>query len=119
MTYHVISYLIYAPISIAITIWVGTILFRNGRVFLLDIFAGNTLLTDSINRLLISGFYLLSIGYAIFALPEQAEIGSLQSMIERLSIKLGIILLILGLIHFFNLLVLSQMRSRSAKTNEQ
>ena len=35
------EYALYVAISLAVTIWVGRTLFRNGRVFLVDAFAGN------------------------------------------------------------------------------
>ncbi len=62
MNYNIVSYLIYIPVTVAITIWVASTLFKNGRVFLVDIFHGNDLLADSVNKLLLVGFYLINIG---------------------------------------------------------
>ena len=46
--FTVYSYLAYLPISVALTIWVAHTLRTRGRVFLVDAFAGNEQLADSI-----------------------------------------------------------------------
>ncbi|HKF94777.1 MAG TPA: hypothetical protein VKB96_09275, partial [Gammaproteobacteria bacterium] len=59
----VITYLLYLAISIALTVWVAQTLFKNGRLFLVDVFHGNEALADSVNHLLVVGFYLINLGY--------------------------------------------------------
>ncbi|MEQ8808223.1 MAG: hypothetical protein RIE59_04075 [Imperialibacter sp.] len=113
MNYNIVSYLIYVPLTIAVTVWVAGTLFRNGRIFLVDIFHGNDELADSVNKLLVVGFYLINIGYAVFTLQIFGEIQSVQVVIEKLSTKLGAIILILGAMHFFNLFVFFKLRSRA------
>ena len=61
-------YLLYLAISVGVTIWVARVLHKNGRVFLVDAFKGNTQLADSVNSLLVVGFYLINIGYVALAL---------------------------------------------------
>lgn len=68
MTIEITTYLLYLAISIALTIWVGRTLFKNGRVFLVDVFHGNESLADSVNHLLVVGFYLINFGYVSLAL---------------------------------------------------
>ena len=68
MDYHVTSYIIYLPVTVALTAWVGHKLFKNGKLFLLDIFEQNQALAESINQLLLVGFYLINIGYAVYTL---------------------------------------------------
>ncbi|MFM2359560.1 MAG: hypothetical protein RLY16_1553, partial [Bacteroidota bacterium] len=58
MNFIITAYLLYLIVSICITVWVATTLFKNGKVFLLDIFHGNQELADSVNKLLLAGFYL-------------------------------------------------------------
>lgn len=113
MNYNIVSYLIYIPVTVAITIWVANTLYKNGRVFLVDIFHGNELLADSVNRLLVVGFYLINLGYAIYTLKIIGYIPSVQVVMEKLSTKLGMIILILGAMHFFNLFVFFKLRSKS------
>jgi hypothetical protein len=113
MNFTIWTYVIYLIISIALTIWVARTLHKNGRIFLVDSFHGNEPLADSVNHLLVVGFYLINIGYVVLALKYGAKPDSLQGLFEALSTKVGVVLLILGLMHFFNLYGFSKMR-RSA-----
>jgi len=107
-------YFSYLAISIALTIWVARTLHRNGRVFLVDAFLGNTELADSINQLLVVGFYLINAGYIVLALKTADPLSNLRQVIELESTKIGVVLLILGGMHFFNMLVFAKMRRRSS-----
>src|SRR5258707_7687024 len=102
MTPIVWTYLSYLVISIAMTIWVARTLHKNGRIFLVDAFGGNEALADSINHLLVVGFYLINVGYVSLALKEGGMPADLQGVIETLSRKVGVVLLVLGGMHFFN-----------------
>ncbi len=112
MDYHVTSYLIYLPVTVALTAWVGHKLFKNGKVFLLDIFEQNHALAESINQLLLVGFYLINIGYAVYTLAIGGYITDAKEMIEMLSQKVGIIILILGAMHFGNIFIFYKLRRR-------
>ena len=113
MNLVILSYALYMPITVVLTIWVARTLFTNGRVFLVDIFHGNELLADSVNKLLLVGFYLINIGYAVYTMRIFETISSVQTLIETLSLKLGAIILILGGMHFFNLFVFFKLRKRA------
>ncbi len=113
MTPIVWTYISYLVISIAMTVWVAKTLHKNGRIFLVDSFGGNEALADSINHLLWVGFYLINIGYVALALRETQEPIDLRGVLELLSRKVGVVLLVLGAMHFFNLLVFSKMRRRA------
>ena len=108
-----VTYLGYLAISIALTIWVARTLHKNGRIFLVDSFVGNTALADSVNHLLVVGFYLINIGFVAFALKEAHRPGDVAESIEVLSTKVGLVLLVLGAMHFFNLYVFSRLRKRA------
>jgi hypothetical protein len=95
-----------------VTVWVAHTLHKNGRVFLVDAFHGNTALADSVNHLLVVGFYLINVVYVAVALKADANLTNLRGAIELVSDKIGVVLLVLGGIHFFNLLVISRMRQR-------
>lgn len=107
------TYLIYLTVSIGVTMWVARTLHRSGRVFLVDSFLGNESLADSVNHLLVVGFYLINIGYVALALRYGAKPQSAAEAIEVLSTKIGIVLLVLGVMHFFNIKVISGMRRRA------
>lgn len=113
MTPTVWTYLIYLIISIALTIWVARTLHKNGRIFLVDSFAGNEPLADSINHLLVVGFYLVNVGFVSLALKYGDKAADLQGVFESLSTKVGCVMLVLGAMHFFNLIVFSKMRRRA------
>ncbi|HKE60464.1 MAG TPA: hypothetical protein VKB46_27325 [Pyrinomonadaceae bacterium] len=113
MTIGITTYLIYLAISIALTIWVARTLHKNGRVFLVDVFHGNEALADSVNHLLVVGFYLINFGYVSMALKLGYVINNAQEGIEALSVKIGMVLIVLGGMHFFNLFVFSRMRRRT------
>jgi hypothetical protein len=111
------TYLVYLAISIGLTIWVARTLHKNGRVFLVDVFHGNEPLADSVNHLLVVGFYLINFGYVSLALKLSSSVQTTQESIEALSVKVGMVLLVLGGMHFFNLLVFSRMRRRASLVN--
>jgi hypothetical protein len=104
-------YLGYLTISLVLTAWVAGTLFRNGQVFLDDAL-GNERLARSVNHLLVVGFYLLNLGYATVAIRVSSTVSTPASAIEALSVKVGLVLLVLGGVHFFNLYVLSRFRQR-------
>ena len=111
--YIVYSYLIYLAISVTVTIWVARTLHKRGRIFLVDAFHGQTELADSVNHLLVVGFYLINVGYVTYTLRSAANPVDLRQSIELLSDKLGLVLLVLGVMHFFNLYVFSRVRKRA------
>ncbi|MBD2714652.1 hypothetical protein KBK19_06365 [Microvirga sp. STR05] len=117
MNYYLLVYGVYLPVTVLLTVWVARTLFTNGRTFLVDIFHGNEALADSVNKLLITGFYLINIGYATLTLRSTDAIGSYQQSVETLSIKIGTIILILGGMHFFNLYVFYKLRNRAQDYN--
>jgi hypothetical protein len=116
MNYFIVTYAVYLLVSIALTIWVARVLFNNGRIFLIDIFHGNTPLADSVNKLLLVGFYLVNIGYVSLALKESGALNDARVVIEVLSYKLGTIILILGAMHFLNLIVFFKLRNKAQLT---
>jgi hypothetical protein len=106
------TYLLYLALSIAVTIWVARTLHRNGRTFLVDAFQGNDSLADSVNHLLVVGFYLLNLGWIVATLRTSQQVFTGRELMELLSDKMGTVLIVLGLMHFFNLFLFSKMRRR-------
>ena len=112
MNWTVPTYVAYLAISVALTVWVARTLHKNGRIFLVDSFLGNEQLADSVNHLLVVGFYLINIGYVTLALKYGVAAANTQEAVESLSTKVGLVLLVLGGMHFFNLFVFARMRRR-------
>lgn len=103
-------YLVYIGISLAITFWVGRTLSKNGRPFLLMNFTGNAALADSVNHLLLVGFYLINFGFISFCLKYGEKPNTLDQAIEFLSTKIGFIIIVLGVMHFVNIIALTKFR---------
>jgi len=116
--YIVACYVTYLVLSLVSTIWVAQTLHKNGRLFLIDAFSGNQALADSVNHLLVVGFYLVNIGYVALALKTAEVVNNVRDSIELVSDKVGVVLLVLGGMHFFNLFVFSQMRKRSQEHSQ-
>jgi len=112
MNIVVSTYLAYLLISILLTIWVARTLHKSGRVFLVDVFRRDDL-ADSVNHLLVVGFYLINLGYVTLALKLAGTIETAGEAIEALSVKVGAVLLVLGGMHFFNLYIFNKMRRRA------
>ena len=107
---QVYYYAAYLLVSLAITIWVGRSLNKNGRVFLVENFQGREALADSVNHLLLVGFYLINIGFVALALRFGGRpVGIVQS-IEFLSTKIGLVIVVIGAMHFNNMYALIKLR---------
>jgi hypothetical protein len=118
-TYVVGTYITYLIVSIALTVWVARTLVKNGRIFLVDSFLGNEALADSVNHMLAAGFYLVNVGYVSLALKYGDKPADLAQAIESLSTKVGLVLLVLGVMHFFNLYIFSKLRRRALLRNQK
>ncbi|MEU4641704.1 hypothetical protein [Micromonospora sp. NPDC023814] len=102
-------YLVYLAVSIGLTVWVARALSRNGLVFLEEVFADERL-ARAVNSLLVVGFYLLNLGYVTVAMKHPDPVGSTAQAMEELSLKIGLVLLVLGALHFFNVFALGRYR---------
>src|SRR5215471_21287062 len=119
MNYVVFTYLIYLAVSVTLTVWVARTLHRNGRVFLVDVFHGNESMADSVNHLLVVGFYLINLGYVTLALATTDSLNTTRQAIELVSGKIGVVLLVLGLLHFMNLYVINKLRQRAKQPGKR
>ncbi len=107
------QHLIYLLLSLGTTAWVGRTLFRNGAAFLADTFVGKERLAESVNQLLLVGFYLVNGGWVVRTLKSEAPPWDASQVIENVATSYGTVLLILGVMHFGNLYVLNRMRRRA------
>lgn len=104
---------IYLIVTIAMTVWVANTLHHNGRVFLMDAFGGKDDMADSVNQLLKVGFYLVNVGFVLLFLNTgDTSPNTVNDIIRYLTTKLGVVLLVLGGMHFFNMFNISKMRSK-------
>ncbi|GGX38907.1 hypothetical protein [Streptomyces fructofermentans] len=119
MDLTVVAYVIYLLVSVALTIWVARTLSTNGRIFLSDVLQGNEKLADAVNHLLVVGFYLVNLGFVALYLSQDDEIADARGVFEALSTKLGVVLLVLGVMHLGNVYVLNKIRRRSVMEREE
>jgi hypothetical protein len=113
MNHLILTYLIYLTLSLLLTVWVARTLHSNGRVFLVKAFHDDEALADSVNNLLRVGFYLVNLGFVSFHLKHAQAIDTPQALMETLAAKLGVVLLVLGGMHFFNLYVLARYKRKA------
>ena len=110
----VITYLIYLAISVSLTVATGLTLSRSGRVFLRDVFGGDQVLAEAVSRLLVVGFYLLTLGFVVLAMRPAGQITSVSQAAGILSVKIGEVLLVLGALHLMNFVIFRRIRRRPA-----
>ena len=115
MTTAVWIYIFYTVISIVLTIWVARTLYKNGRIFLLEAFGNNEEMGDSVNHLLVVGFYLINLGFILIFLHLGTKPTTIVEGIEYVSTKIGIVLLALGGMHFFNMFNFDRMRKKGRR----
>lgn len=111
-TFLVPVYAAYGVIAVGVVIYLARTLFRNGAVFLADVFPDKPELAGAVNRLLVVGFYLLNLGYA-FLLLQANSAPDVLTAVEVLARKLGILLVSLGGLHFLNMYVFYRIRRRA------
>ncbi|MEI9945134.1 MAG: hypothetical protein WDN26_13060 [Chitinophagaceae bacterium] len=97
------AYLIYLPVVITLTWYVAHVLFKNSKIFMLDIFNGRAEIALSTNKLFETGFYLLNLGFALLIMEIVTEISDSRTLLEILSTKIGGFSIYLGIMLFFNL----------------
>lgn len=98
-----IGYAVYLPIALFLTFYVSRTLFRNSKVYMLDIFKGREEIAVSTNKLFETGFYLLNLGWALMILKMNVYDDTYQTLIEKLSYKIGGFSIYLGVMLFLNL----------------
>ncbi len=108
----ILIYVIYGTVAVSLVVWLARTLFANGTVFLEDVFTDKPKMAQAVNRLLVIGFYMLNLGYALLLLPGGNRPQDNIEASELLIRKLGILLASLGVIHFVNMYVFWKIRQR-------
>ncbi|MEU4247467.1 hypothetical protein AB0F15_08665 [Amycolatopsis sp. NPDC026612] len=108
----VLAYALYLVISIPLTVLVARTLSKHGRTFLTEVFADSPGLANAVNQLLVVGFYLVSLGFVTLFLTSSTFIVSARDVFEMLSVKIGTVALVLGVMHLLNVLVFNGIRRR-------
>ena len=111
---NVTAYIVYLITAVIITVLVGRDLHKNGYYLILDLFE-NELFTKTLNNMLLTGYYLVNLGYVAIAITSFEDISNTQLLLTELATKIGTILLILGVLHFNNIIVLHLLSKRKQK----
>lgn len=111
-----IGYAIYLPIALFLTYYVSKTLFRNSKIFMLDIFKGREEIATATNKLFETGFYLLNLGFALMILEMTIYKDNYQSLIEALSYKIGGFAIYLGIMLFINLYFFFRGKRKASQT---
>ena len=89
------------------------------RTVIADVLHGNEKLADAVNHLLVVGFYLVNLGFVALYLSDDDTVVDTRGIFEALSTKLGVVLLVLGVMHLANVYVLNKIRRRGVMEREQ
>lgn len=107
-------YLVYAAIAVALVVYLARTLRRNGAIFLVDVFDDDNL-AGAVNHLLVIGFYLLNLGYAFLLFQLQPSYGSMTLAFNELTVKVGVLLFSLGVIHLVNMFIFWRIRTHQER----
>lgn len=114
-----IGYAVYLPVALFLTYYVSKTLFKNGKIFMLDIFRGREEIAQATNKLFETGFYLLNLGFALMILRLSISNDSYQSLIEALSYKIGGFSIYLGIMLFLNLYFFFRGKRKAKEAQEE
>ncbi|MFL5798732.1 MAG: hypothetical protein ACJ77A_12475 [Actinomycetota bacterium] len=112
--YSIGVYVTYAVVAVGLTAWLAHTLFRNGAVFLHDVFADRPGLAEAVNRLLVTGFYMFNLGYGLWVLKAGRGLdafGAVQLFVRRLALLL-VVLAVMHLVNVFVFWMIRQSRER-------
>ncbi|WP_271405794.1 hypothetical protein [Tenacibaculum soleae] len=115
---ELIAYIIYLPIAIGLTTFVSYHLFKNSKIFMLDIFHQKVEIAMATNKLFKIGFYLLNVGFALRIL-EIYSLSSYKDLVETLSAKIGGFSIYLGVVMIFFILFFLKGRKASKQATLQ
>jgi len=103
---NILAYVLYFFITYIITVRTGLVFYRNGKVYIMAVLKGDAQLTDFINKMLLTGYYLINLGYAATMIRFWKSIESFSALLSSVGIMTGRIMLTLAVIHFFNMAVI-------------
>lgn len=114
-----IGYAIYLPIALFLTYYVSKTLFKNSKIYMLDIFRGREEIANATNKLFETGFYLLNLGFALMILEIYLYKDSYQELIEKLSYKIGGFSIYLGIMLFLNLYFFFRVKRKASQAQAE
>ena len=115
MNYNLITYLFYFAIMVGIIYRVGWVCFKNGESFILDTIHDKKL-TQTTNKLLLAGYYLVNIGFVIYTIAAWPQLHSSLEIVVQLSKRVGFLLVLLASLHYFNIYFITHLLKKIIKS---
>ena len=113
--YNILSYFLYFFITIPTIIFVGWKCFTIGKIYLLDLLKDYRM-CNAVNKILLAGYYLLNIGYIAISISFWENANTLEVLLEVVFTKIAIILIVISLLHYFNIATLYFLRNQIIST---
>lgn len=113
--YNVLSYFIYFFITIPVIVFVGWKCYKIGKIYLMDLLK-NGEVCNSVNKLLLIGYYLLNLGYIAVSISSWGKIDTVSEIMEVIFTKISLILIIISLLHYLNIGMLYFLRKQIIST---
>jgi hypothetical protein len=107
-------YVVYMILAVALITWMGVLLHRDGQIFLHDVFRSQADLATHVSRLLVTGFLVFTVGYALLLLDIDTNATALTALSTSVR-QFGLLLLSLGAMHSLNMMILLQVRRRAVR----
>lgn len=108
MNLNLVAYAIFLTIVVYIILVVGKICYRNGNIYVLSLMPGHEDLCVRINKVLLMGYYLVNIGYALIMLVTWYNVTSVPELVEAVASKTAIIVGLLAVLHYCNIILLTK-----------
>ncbi len=105
MNYNTIGYLTYLPIIGFITVYIGKQCHTHGLIFVKQAINEEST-AEAVNNMLLVGYYLINLGYAVMALTQWRFIDSWAELVSEIASQIGYIVIILAGLHYVNILTL-------------
>ena len=111
-----ISYLLYLIITAVITFYVGWLCYKNG-IHYIQKELQDEVLSHTVNRFLLLGYYLTNIGYAAIMIYNWEPVNNVADVIKTLSSRLSLIVLSMGGMHYINIALIYLLRQNKKRIN--
>jgi len=109
------TYLVFVMLGVILVAVVGQLLVRAGQVYLAEVFP-DPRVASSVSRLLAVLFYLFALGLlGIISTLDVPVTGAAQTVVT----KLGVVLVVLGIVYAVTMVVLSRIRARQQEQEQE
>lgn len=104
-SYLLATYTLYLLVMVVVIGWAGWALHNAGRPFIREVFLNDYTTADLTNNLLLTGYYLVNIGYSFVVLSRLPAVHNWAEVMAALGTQIGQLVLLLAILHYSNLVV--------------